>query len=476
MKLLHKAKSDIFISTSFNIFLIRFFPSLALTLVMILFSRTLSFDDYGYYQQYYTQALLLGAIACAGIQAIVVTYDKEKLIALLKSLSMRSYILFSLWVFAISIVFSIIQPFHEFPAALSVVFLISYCLQLITEALLIAYKKFSSLIVISIMYALLFTVFHVLVLQKVWSFANLFLALAMLCLAKGFICLLIIRKEKNIANIDTTAILTTQKLWRQLGLYDVLQVVFRWIDKFILGFILTKSMFAIYYNGSVDIPFIPIMLGAAGSALLMQLAQGKHKTSQQTIDIMHHSSRLLSSLVFPLFLLLLVFRYELFEVVFSVKYIDAVPIFLMAILVLPLRAYNFTTVLQNKHRGDIINIGAVLDLVIACALMYPFYQFMDLPGVTLAFVVSTYIQALFYLWHTAKLLKTKTLSLIPIKNWLLKLIIFSGAIITIHYCICYVFTPIFVLILGCATALVLMGVSLSIDLSVANKNYGKANS
>lgn len=475
MKLLHKAKSDVFVSTSFSIFLVRFFPSLALTLVMIFFSRQLSFDSYGYYQQYYTQALLLAAIACAGIQALVVTYDTANILGLLKSLSARSYVLFSGWLVALSIVFAGLQPYHGFPYALSFIFLLAYCFQVITEALLISCRKFGWLIIISVLYSVLFAAFHALVLIDILSFKQLFFALSLLSLSKGLLCLFILRKEINIASTALPSIAAAQKLWKQLGIYDMLQVVFRWVDKFILGFILTKTMFAIYYNGSVDIPFIPIMLGAAGSAVLMQLATKKTNESEHTIGLMHHTSRLLSSLVFPLFLLLLIYRYEFFEVVFSAKYFDAVPIFFMATLVLPLRAYSFTAVLQSQHKGAILNIGAGVDLLLACGLMYPLYKLLGLPGIALAFVVSTYVQAGFYLWHTARLLKVNMGTLIPFKNWLLKLILFSVVLIIIHYSLYNLVAPVFVLILGSVCALSMACLSLALDLCVANKYYGKTS-
>jgi O-antigen/teichoic acid export membrane protein len=176
------------------------------------------------------------------------------------------------------------------------------------------------------------------------------------------------------------------------------------------------------------------LLSAAGTAVLIQLASGKRDNEVgETIKLMHQSGKILSSIVFPLFFFLLFYRTELIVTVFTEKYIPAIPVFLAAILVIPVRAYSFTTILQRQHKGNIINIGALSELLLACALMYPLYKWLGLPGVALSFVISTYLQAAFYLFHSGRLLNVSPLQLIPYKNWLVKLIIFATLFISIHY-------------------------------------------
>ncbi|HQE12664.1 MAG TPA: polysaccharide biosynthesis C-terminal domain-containing protein, partial [Flavipsychrobacter sp.] len=103
--------------------------------------------------------------------------------------------------------------------------------------------------------------------------------------------------------------------------------------------------------------------------------------------------------------------------VFTNRYIAAVPIFAWSIVVLPLRCYGFTAILQKRQQGSLINKGAILDLVVAVALMYPMYRWMGLPGVALSFVISTYVQAGYYLFHTARLVQQPLQSLVPLAFW-----------------------------------------------------------
>ncbi|MGN6568908.1 MAG: lipopolysaccharide biosynthesis protein, partial [Flavipsychrobacter sp.] len=266
-----------------------------------------------------------------------------------------------------------------------------------------------------------------------------------------------------------------RSLWLHLGLYDVLQVLFSWVDKFIMSLVLIASLSAIYYNGAMNIPFLPLILSAAGSAILIQLASvNKEDELTETLRLLNQSARMLSCIVFPLFLFLLFFRYELFGVLLSDKYLASVPVFLVSILVLPLRAYSFTTILQNQHKGAIINIGAILDIVLACLLIYPLYRWLGLPGVALAFVITTYLQAAYYMYHTARVLQVKLPALLPYKNWLFKLIIFAITFITIHYLLVQLFKPAGVLISGAVLSGIIVLISLWIELKAYRRKYGKA--
>ena len=168
----------------------------------------------------------------------------------------------------------------------------------------------------------------------------------------------------------------------------------------------------------------------------------------------------------------LFFRHEFIVTIFTEKYLPAVPVFAAAILVLPVKAYSFTTVLQRLHKGSIINAGAIADLGLALALMYPLYKWLGLPGVALCFVISTYLQAAFYLFYSAKLLHTSPLKLIPYINWIIKLIVFATLFIIIRYVGNLYFTGKITLILGAGMMVILTVVSLIFEAKQQTKNVG----
>ncbi|MBZ0099560.1 MAG: polysaccharide biosynthesis C-terminal domain-containing protein, partial [Taibaiella sp.] len=205
------------------------------------------------------------------------------------------------------------------------------------------------------------------------------------------------------------------------------------------------------------------------AALLHLASVAKKGDNSSAILIANHTARILSAIVFPLFFFLFLFREELFHVLLTEKYADSIPIFAVTVFIVPLRAYNFTSILQNRHKGRIINIGAVLDLLIACALMYPLYQWLGLVGIALSFVISSYIQGAYYLHHTARILNTTITEIIPLTNWSVKLIVFGALFIIIHYLLSMLFNDTIALFLGCLALAVTLVASLAIEMKASKE-------
>src|SRR5690606_6739987 len=106
-----------------------------------------------------------------------------------------------------------------------------------------------------------------------------------------------------------------RSLWVHIGIYDVLQRVFTWVDKFVISLLFSAGISAMYFNGTFDIPFLPLLLGAVSGAALMQMAaSAKQSENKGAIIIANQAARLLSAVVFPLFFFLFLFRQELFTV------------------------------------------------------------------------------------------------------------------------------------------------------------------
>lgn len=480
MKLLQKAgNNNTILGNSFLIFLIRFFPSLATVVVAIVFSRNISEANYGVYQNFWVHLFLMSAIASVGIPAFLLTYSAAFIKQLLSIIKWKQYVGLALWVLVIAGVFTVVRDqVSEVETIVSFAFFVLYVLNAITESLLIVFRRFGFLLWVNVLYTIVFVWFHFGVLQGVYDIPALFVYLLLPLLLK-----LLLTAGKSISHLrniqETTdhdyTLADIRSLWLHVGIYDVLQKFFTWIDKFVISLLFSASVFAIYFNGTFDIPFLPLLLGAVSSAALLQMSSFTKKGDLgATIIIANQTARILSAVVFPVFFFLFLFRHELFSVLLTNKYDDAVPIFAATVCVVPLRAYNFTSILQNRHKGRIINTGAILDILIAFALMYPLYQILGLVGIALSFVISSYAQGGYYLYQTAKVLQTKVTKLIPVTNWLIKLIVFAILFITIHYVLGLSFTPPIVLLLGSLVLMVTLLVAIFIEFRASRKAYGES--
>ncbi len=420
--------NNIFVSNSVLIFISRFFPAMANLLVTIWFSRMLPQEDFGRYQYFWIQLNILYPLACFGIHQLLVTYSKGKIANILSRIKRKYYILFLCWMFGLSALFAWLQSQYGVTSfTTAFLFLLTFSINVITESLLIVFRRFGVLCITGFIYALAYSGVHRMVAVGQLPIQSIFSLLLIMNMLRMFVysmsVLSEVKKDREGYEDENIDERQTVSLWLHLGVYDASQMLFGWVDKFVIALVLSASMSAVYYNGAQNIPFLPLLLSAAGSAVLMQ------------------------------------------------KYIPAIPVFAVSILVLPARAYSFTTVLQRMHRGDIINIGAIADLILACALMYPLYTWFRLPGVALAFVITTYLQAAFYVIYTARLLQAPVLSLLPLGNWLWKMLLFFIIFSGLHQMSSVYFTGRFTLILGGLLTLVLIAVSLWAEY-YRHKHYG----
>lgn len=410
------------------IFFIKLFPAIATVAVFILYSKYLSKEDYSDYQNFWYKLLLLGTFAYAGLPVVIITYSIDVIKYLSRQIKKQQIVFYSLWLLSLTMLFAFLTQ-HDLHVSLwlSAGLILSYAIYTVQESLLIAAKRMNELVFMNLFYGVYFLFIHIQALSNYHLEDLLTWLLLGMVIRSGLLFFIIQKIYKQTATIDMQegVIAKARNLWMHLGIYDLLQNIFRFIDKFILAYFFTKSLYAVYVNGAIEIPFLPYLLGAIGSSILVQLASGNKASNNQPQLLLLESSKLLSNIVFPLFFFLLFYAKELIVLLFSEKYINAVPVFITFLFVLPLRSYSYTTILQHFHKGAIINKGAVLDLIIALCLMYPLYQLLGLAGIALSFVLSTYIQVLYYLHHSARILNVKLHSLLPLKNWFVKFFMFG---------------------------------------------------
>ncbi len=456
------ATKNAFYSNSFLIFIIRFFPSLANLVVMVYFSKGLPAATYGQYTNFWVHVSIFYPVICFGLHALIMTYSGDVLVSLIRNITSKQLYLYGAWACLLAAVFALLE-WHTLHIHYVVAFLfvLSFALSFILESLLMAFKSFSVLIAINIAYSAGYLLLHRFVLQHGFVVANMFntllFVIVLRCVSYFVYLIYKINQYPKNSPDNMPAPAKLRSLWLHLSLYDIVQNFSVWVDKFIISLVFTTGVSAAYYNGSQNIPFIPLLISAAGSAILIQLAGGGKDTEKEyTINLMNQSGRVLACIVFPVFFFLLFFSHELFTRIFP-RYEAAVPVFIASLFILPVRAYNFTTVLQRMHKGAIINKGAIGEIVLAILLMYPLYLWLGLPGLALSFVISTYLQATYYIISTAQLMEVAVWRLMPLGNWLLKFVAVGVVLFVVHYYVGQYLTGYSALFIGGGAMVVMMG-------------------
>lgn len=399
----------------------RIMPLLSLFFITIIYSRQLSYVDYGTFQSVWMYANIINVIISFGFSSVILSTNLSFLFLFIKNnRRILSWFYIILSIVGLTAFFFLAKNFTIGLKFWIIVFMIIQNIITVAETLLIKRRKEKVSFVINVFYSLLFFGCHLYILLSNYSLANLIISLCVLSILKLAAIMSVPAKTESYEPVaDEKHFL---KHWGFLGLNEILGVTSKWIDKVFLLYLLTASDFAIFFNGSFEIPLFGLLISVAGSFMLIEFS-GNLQLKSKIISLFRESFNMLSSIVFPLFFFLFFFREEIFSFVFKNKYNESVSVFVISIFILPLRINNYSVILQCFSQGKKVMLGSLIDIIIAIILMIILYPIMGSRGIVLSIVISTYCQVFYYLWHSAKILKVKMIDLLPVQKLVVKFLI-----------------------------------------------------
>lgn len=408
-------------------------PVIILFLVTILYSRHLSYADYGKFQSVWMYTNLINVFLSFGITSVILSSNLSFLFAFIKKHFTRLTTFYSLlWLIVLCVFFWYGKNFGSTTKYLLILFIVIQNVTTVLETLQVKNQKERFVFVVNLIYSLLFCAWHYYVLFNGFNLNNLISGIIAISIVKAAVMFFLKRyvTSNHEINDDTNFF----KHWILLGVNDTLGVLAKWIDKLFLLYLLSAADFAVFFNGSFEIPLFSLLVSVVGSILIIDISANT-AAKENVIMLFNEGFRILSLIVFPLFLFLFFFRSELFAVVFKHKYDASIPIFLISIFILPVRINNYSSILQCYSAGNKIVKGSILDILIILVLILFLYPSLGTRGVAVAIVIGTYCQAIYYVWQSAKLLDTKILFLIPLKTLAIRLSILVLTFAAIYFAV-----------------------------------------
>jgi O-antigen/teichoic acid export membrane protein len=410
-----------------GLLLVRLLPAVALLVVMVLLSRRLPQAVYGDYQNVWVRYALLSSLSCLGVPAIAQVVGPDVLAGALRRFGRKQVALLAGWLLLTALLF-LWWNRSILPVMLAGSLFAVWSLAVVAEGLLLGMRRFRETSWINAGYAVVFVVLHFF--WKGASVAPIFLFLLLPATARLLLFVYFLRKTVLVMRLPLNKAVrpADKKLWVQLALYDALQQGMRSLDKTLVGFLVTPALSAVYFNGAQEVPFLPLLLGAVGGAFLHSAADNAGASPAHKAHLLRTAGGVMSALLFPLFWALLLCRQPLFAVVFSAKYEASAAIFAMILVVLPFRAYPFSALLHHYRAGGLVNAGVLGDMIVAPLLALLLFPSMGLPGVALAFSLSTILMVTFYTIATLRITKLRVSDLFPLRTWGLQMAVSAGGV------------------------------------------------
>lgn len=412
-------------------FFSKIMPLIALFLIAIIYSRKLSYDNYGKFQSVWMYINIVNVVIGFGLSSVIFSTNLNFLFSFIKTnrkILSRFYTI--LWFAGLALFFVFAKNFNTSLKFLLIAFIIIQNITTVTEVLLIKRGKEKISGIINFFYAFLFFGWHIYVLLTGYSLFHLIAGITIISIIKLIVIAMIpVKNGDYIENTDEKHFLYH---WGYLGMSDVVGVIARWMDKAFLLYLLTATDFAIFFNGSFEIPLFGFLISITGNFLMIEISANT-QAKDKVIKLFHESFKMLSTIVFPLFFFLFFFREELFSLVFNNRYNASLPIFAISIFIIPLRISNYSVILQCFGQGKKVLLGSILDIVIAFILMLVLYPLTGTRGIALAIVISTYCQVFYYLWHSGKILNTPIYQILPLQKLITKFLAILALYIGLFY-------------------------------------------
>lgn len=399
----------------------RLLPLISLFGAAILYAHSLSPADYALYQSVWMYVNLVAVIIGFGITTVIFSTQSASFIQFVKA-NIKVILPFYtiLWA-TVLLLFAIASQQYAFSLKIWVIlFMILQASNSITESWLIKNGGEIRYFAINILYSIVFFSWHYLVLYNGFDLEWLIKGILCFSLAKFLAIFTFAARHLRVArgNAKATGLFAH---WTYNGINDIVGILSKWIDKLIMIYLLTPSEFAIFFNGSIEIPLLSIFVSFAGSLMMVQMTR-RMEISESVVPVFRENFLLLSTIIFPVFFFLFFFSEPVFLLFFGPQYIDSVPIFTITILILPLRINNYGSILQVIGKGKLVTQGSIIDLILCIVLVFILYPILGMRGAALAMVLSTLIQISYYLWNGMRLLKTTLTALIPFKTLLIRFV------------------------------------------------------
>ncbi|MDU1312965.1 MAG: polysaccharide biosynthesis C-terminal domain-containing protein [Clostridium septicum] len=208
-----------------------------------------------------------------------------------------------------------------------------------------------------------------------------------------------------------------------LGLAAIVQNINTELDKMFISLKYTPVESAIYSNGSMNIPFVGLVSITVASVTLPIMVQHyKEYGFEKVVKIWNNSCIIVFIVLTSVFFGIAYYASGYIELIFSSRYLDSLPVFMIYMIKLPLSFTVFGNILiiLGKQRATLYNmIGAVL---VNCILNYVFLNIFGLVGPAISSVLIHIILIVLQLIQISKASKMKINKLLPYKEMLISFI------------------------------------------------------
>lgn len=331
---------------------------------------------------------------------------------------------------AVSFLFSFIAPHlfeNEMLGPLLKIFSISLIgskLNLVLNQALIRIEKTKSLMLLSILSNFIKLVLAVIAIRVYDSIEAMLLVYAIEPIMSSITQLFILKSNGYLkGKYNPTILKEIFQVGFPLYIVEILGASYTYIAGFIISINLNEEQYAIYRNGSIELPVIGTIYGTISlmfmSDMLQNIQEKKYNLVAQT------KKKIISStavILFPIAIFFIFYSKEFIVLYMSEKYVDSYKVFLIFSAALLIRTQNYTDILILMKKSKYILISFLVFVVSNVLLNLVLSNLFGIIGCAFATIFSVYILAFLQMHITIRQLALNYADYIDFKLLLIILI------------------------------------------------------
>ncbi len=173
------------------------------------------------------------------------------------------------------------------------------------------------------------------------------------------------------------------------GLGVIVATLRRFLHQYFVSFLFATKDFAIYAAGSFQLPLMNVIFTSVSNVVLIRISEyQKQKRYDEILEIWHNSSRKLALIYFPLTVLFIISSGEFITVIFTDRYLDSVPIFIVTLMQIPFNVFITHSVLKAFAETKFIFKLNLIFLILTTLFVYISIELWGMIGASIGTVLS----------------------------------------------------------------------------------------
>jgi O-antigen/teichoic acid export membrane protein len=189
--------------------------------------------------------------------------------------------------------------------------------------------------------------------------------------------------------IDLNKIKAQMRYAVPFGFAVVVATLRRYLHQYFISFLFMTKDFAVYAVGSFQLPLMNVIYTSVSNVVLIRISEyQKQKKYNEILQIWINSVRKLAMIYFPVTVLFMISSKEFVSAVFTDRYLESVPIFIVTLMQLPFDTFITHSVLKAFAETKFIFKVNLIFFIVTTLFIYIFIQVWGMIGASIGTVLS----------------------------------------------------------------------------------------